>query len=222
VKPERNVKSDVESELAWDPETDATNLAVSEHDGVVTLLGYVHTYLQKWHAERAAKRVAGVVAVANEIEVRVPTVDRRPDPEIAQEAVSALMRELPYSAQTIQVLVSDGWITLEGHVDYANRRDIAEDAVRHVRGVSGVTNSLAVNPGAPSDAVQQRIEDALERNAHIDASCVTVQLSGTEVILKGTVSSLAAREAAQRAAGLAPGITRVVNQITVDRGARSL
>ena len=108
----------MEFELKWDPDISASDVAVAVKDGVVTLTGFVRSYAQKWQAERDAKRVAGVVGVANDIEVRLPSTDQRPDPEIAREAVSALKLQLPYSADRIKVLVSNGWITLEGDVEW--------------------------------------------------------------------------------------------------------
>src|SRR5260370_31276319 len=116
VRPDSDIKRDVENELKWDPDVDATDIAASVKSGVVTLTGFVKSYGQKFAAERAAKRVAGVVGLANDIEVRLPDVDKRPDPEIARDAVSAIKNRLPYSSERIQVVVKDGWVTLEGEV----------------------------------------------------------------------------------------------------------
>src|SRR3954468_24017712 len=143
-----DIKRDVELELRWDPDIKADDIAVSVKNGVVTLAGFVRSYAQKWQAERDAKRIAGVVGVANDIQVRLPTIDQRPDPEIARDAVSAIRTQLPYSADSIKVVVNDGWITLEGDVEWKYQKDRAEEAVRHLKGVKGVMNLLTLKPRA--------------------------------------------------------------------------
>ena len=117
MKSDSDIKRDVEAELRWDPDIDATDIAVAVKGGVATLTGFVHSYMHKWQAESDAKRVAGVTAVANDIEVRLPTGSERPDPEIARDAVAALHKELPYSSQNMKVVVNNGWITLEGSAE---------------------------------------------------------------------------------------------------------
>ena len=215
MKSDADLKREVEDELRWDPEVDATDIAVTAHDGVVALAGFVRDYYQKAMAERAAKRVAGVRAVANDLEVRLPASDTRPDPEIVREAVTALKTELPYSSQNIKVIARGGWVTLEGDARWNYVRAEAESIVRRVRGVRGVTNHIAVKPEAAPSEIRRKIEDALRRSAEVDASRVTVEASGSEVVLRGTVRSWAEREEAERAAWAAPGVTRVDNRITV-------
>ena len=130
MRSDEDIKRDVEQELRWDPDIDPTDIAVAVRDGVVTLTGFVRSYAQKWEAEQTAKRVAGVRGVANDLEVRLPVFNQRPDPEIARDAVSAIRNELPYSADHVRVVVHDGWITLEGDVEWYYQRDRAEAAVR--------------------------------------------------------------------------------------------
>jgi osmotically-inducible protein OsmY len=210
-----DIKRDVEDELRWDPGVDATDIGVAVHNGVVTLSGFVHGYGQRTQAERVAKRVAGVVGVADDIEVRLPVIDQRPDPDIARDAVSALKLELPFSSENIKVVAREGWLTLEGAVEWNYARERAESAVKNIRGVKGVTNSIEVKPKVAPYEVRRKIEDALRRSAEVDASRITVEANGGEVILRGTVRSWAERREAERAAWAAPGVTRVDNRISI-------
>jgi osmotically-inducible protein OsmY len=210
-----DIKRDVEDELRWNPDIDATDIGVSVHSGVVTLAGYVRSYAQKTQAERDAKRVAGVVGVANDLEVRLPVLDARPDPDIVRDAVSALRAELPYSSENIKVIAKAGWLTLEGTVDWNYARERAEDAVKRIRGVKGVTNSIELKPKVTPYEIRRKIEDAFRRSAELDASRVTVEANGSEVILRGTVKSWAERQEAERTAWAAPGVTRVDNRIAI-------
>src|SRR6267142_6409543 len=173
-----DIRRDVEDELRWDPDIDATDIAVTGSNGVVTLAGFVRSYMQKYQVEADAKRVAGVVAVANDIEIRLPGVDERPDPEVARDAVERIKSELPFAWDKIRVVLKNGWVTLEGAVEWNYQRDRAEAAVRRVKGVKGVSNLIVLKPQvAPSD-VKRKIEDAFKRSAEIDASNIVVAANG--------------------------------------------
>jgi osmotically-inducible protein OsmY len=215
MRPDSEIEHDVKQELEWDPDLDASNIAVSVKDGVVTLTGFVKSFSEKYEAESAAKRVAGVAAVANDIEVRLPSVDERPDPEIARDAVAAIKSQLPISSQNIKVVVRNGWVTLEGEVEWQYQKNTAENAVRRIKGVRGVINSILVKPHVEASDLKRKILDAFKRNAELDANRIQVEINGSEVVLKGTVRSWIEREEAERVAWSAPGVTKVLDQIIV-------
>jgi osmotically-inducible protein OsmY len=215
MRSDSEIKRDVEEELKWNPAIDPTDIGVAVKNGVVALTGFVRTYSQKLEAERAAKRVAGVVGVANDIEVRLGSGNERPDPELARDAVAAIKSWLPASYEHIKVVVKNGWVTLEGNVEWNYQRDYAERAVRNLRSVKGVSNFIELKPRATPSEIKQKIEEAFRRSAEIDANRVTVETFGSEVVLKGTVRSWAERQEAERAAYAAPGVTKVDNRIVI-------
>jgi osmotically-inducible protein OsmY len=215
MKSNSEIEKDVKDELAWIPDLDAKDIAVSVDNGVVTLTGFVKSYTEKYEAEAAAKRVAGVVALANDLEVRMPAVDERPDPDIARDAVAALKSQLPVSYEKIKVIVKNGWITLEGEAEWQYQRQTAESAVRRIKGVKGVTNSMLLKPAVKPTEIKKKIQDAFRRSAELDANRIVVEANGSEVILKGSVRSWVEREEAERAAWAAPGVTNVEDRVVV-------
>ena len=207
------VRDQVVRELEWDAAVDASAIGVAAKDGTVTLTGYADTYVCKLAAERAAKRIRGVRAVANDIEVR-PKVGRT-DADIAQDVARAL--ELRSTVpDNVQATVHHGHVTLTGETMWEFQRRDAEKTVRHVRGVRDVVNRIGVNPTSAARNVGDRILEAMHRNADLDARHVHAHVSGDVVTLTGTVGTWLQREIAERAASAAPGIRRVDNQITVD------
>jgi osmotically-inducible protein OsmY len=216
MRSDYDIRRDVEDELRSDPDIDATDMAVAVKNGVVTLAGFVRSFRQKQKVEKDVKRVAGVIGVANDIEVRLPIIHRRPDPEIARDVVEAIKRDLPLSWEVIKLIVDDGWVTLEGEVEWQYQREWAEKAVWNVRGVKGITNDIKVRPQVPAVDIKRKIEEALRRSAEIDASRISVETNGGEVILRGTVRSWAEREEAEQAAWRAPGVSHVDNRIRVE------
>jgi osmotically-inducible protein OsmY len=215
MRSDADIERDVKEELKWNPDLDATDIAVSVKKGVVTLAGFVRSYTDKYEAEAAAKRVSGVVGVANDLEVRMPSVDQRPDPEIARDAVAALKSQLPVSSENIKVIVRNGWVTLEGEVEWQYQRQTAENAVRRIKGVKGVINSIILKPKAAPAEIKRKILDAFRRNAEVDANRIAVEANGGEIVLKGTVRSWIEREEAERVAWSAPGVTKVIDQLVV-------
>jgi osmotically-inducible protein OsmY len=215
MKSDSDIKRDVEEELRFDPDIDATDIGVSVNNGVVALTGFVKSYTEKFEAEAAAKRVAGVLGLANDLEVRLPGGTERPDPDIARDVVAAIKTRLPFTAEHIRAVVKNGWVTLEGQVEWNYQRESAESAVRHIRGIKGVTNLIQLKPQVAPSEIKRKIEEAFRRSAEIDASRITVEANGGEVILKGTVRSWAERREAEHAAWAAPGVVSVRNEITI-------
>lgn len=204
-------------QLDWDPDVDDSAIGVSAKGGVVTLTGFIDTYTGKLAAERAVKHVRGVRAVANDIIVRVK-VDRT-DTDIAADAARAL-RLRPGVPDNVQAAVHNGHVTLTGTVEWLLQKSYPEEAVRHIRGVRGVVNYIDVSPKTTQRDVRRRIVQALHRNADLDARHIAVGVSDDIVTLSGTVASWSKRDTAERAAGSAPGIRRVDNQIIVEPPAR--
>lgn len=206
------LRDTVVRQLDWDPEVDSSGIGVTARDGVVTLTGFIDTYTGKLIAERVVKRVRGVRAVANDIIVRVK-VDRT-DVDIATDAARALALRSGVP-ENVQATVHNGHVTLTGKVEWLLQREAAENAVRHVSGVVGLLNHIAVAPKTMQRDVRRRIVHALHQHADLDARHIDVKVTHDLVTLTGTVATWAQRDAAERAAGSAPGIRRVENEILV-------
>jgi osmotically-inducible protein OsmY len=202
-------------ELDWEPSVNAANIGVTVAGSVVTLSGYVPTYAEKRAAEKVAMRVAGVRGVADEIDVRLPSRYERTDAELAKAALNALRWNVFLPDENVKVKVEDGWITLEGKVEWKYQHDRAEQAVRTLKGVVGVVNLLEIEPRTSPQGIKEKIRKALERIVVEDAEHIQVTTEGGKVTLQGTVRTWMERDEAETAAWSAPGVSEVRNLIDV-------
>lgn len=207
---------DVLEELRWDPAIHETEIGIAVKNGVVTLTGSVDSYAERYAVDRAVERVTGVKAYANELQVRVPGPHARTDTEIAHDVVDALTWDVEVPHERIRARVTNGWLTLEGDVEWRFQKEAAIQAVRNIAGVCGLTNMVRIVPPRPSGAnVAQTIREALRRSIDHDAHRITVEAKGGRVMLRGAVRSWWERRAAERAAWSAPGVVDVEDQLAV-------
>ena len=215
MKTDKQLQQDVLDELVWEPSVDAAEIGVSVENGVVILNGTVKSLTERWTAERVTQRVEGVRAVTDELTVKLAGDSQHKDPDIAQAAVNALDWNTSVPRNRIKVLVENGWVTLDGSVEYHFQKDAAEGAIRNLKGVKGVSNMITIKPRASAGDVIHAIKKALHRAAQVDAEKISVEASAGKVILRGNVRSWAEREEAERAAWAAPGVTNVQNDIRI-------
>lgn len=217
TRTDEEVQRDVLEELKWDARVQPNEIGVSVKTGIVTLSGWVDNYSKKWVAERAAHRVKGVVAVANDIEVRLPSSAERTDSDIAGAAMRALEWDAFVPIEKLEVTVAKGWVTLRGEVEWEYQRRAAERAVRKLSGVRGVTNLITIRPRqTPSPAeLKERIQDALMRSIETDVEKIDIDVDTDKVTLIGTVRTWLEKEEAERVAWSAPGVASVDNRVVV-------
>lgn len=215
MKSDSQLLADVQAELDWDPSFDDRGIVVAAKDGVVTLAGSVHSYADKWSAENAAKSVAGVRAVANDIEVKLKAEAQRTDRDIAEAAVSALKSNVTVPADDIKVIVNDGCVTLEGTVVMWYQKNAAENIVRHLWGVRAVRNHIAIRTRAYAGDIRGKIHQSFKRHADNDADKIQIAVADGTVTLSGVVRTWREREDAESAAWSAPGVARVENLLAV-------
>ena len=209
------LQKDVLDELRWDPSVGRNEIGVIARDGVVTLTGQVDSYAKRWSAMKAAERVKGVTAIADEIVVHLPMSDKRTDIDVAHAVANALRWDVQVPADDIKARVEEGWVFLDGEVEWGFQRTAAERAVRYLLGVRGVSNNVTISKKAWAPEVKQRIESALKRTAETDASHISVTALDGSVTLRGSVHSWSAREDAERAAWSAPGVASVKDELVV-------
>lgn len=215
MKTNEALQQDVENAIKWEPLLNAAEIGVTAKDGIVTLTGVVNSYAKKLEAEDAAKNVAGVKVVVEKITIVFGHAAKQEDNEVAVDIVDAFKRSWGVPADKLHVKVENGWVTLDGDVQWNRQKDAARNAVKHLAGVKGVTNNITIKPNAHDALEKMGIEQALIRSS-IDERDVQVKVAGSKVTLSGRVSSIYQRDEAGRIAWNAPGVQTVDNELVVD------
>jgi osmotically-inducible protein OsmY len=215
MKSDAQIQKDVMAELNWRPILNAAQIGVSVHEGVVTLTGIVDTYTKKIAAENAAKKVSGVKAVAEDIQVGPSPSYNKTDTEIAEAVLNALKWHSAVMENRIRIKVEKGFVTLDGEVEWEYQRTAAKSAIENLAGIKMIYNFISVKPRVTASDLKSKINAALHRSAQIDANSINVEVSGSKVILSGTVHSIKEKEDADSAAWMAPGVSSVENRIAI-------
>jgi len=215
MKTDKQLKNDILAELRWEPSVNAEQIGVEVKDGVVTLAGHVDSFVEKWAAEKAAKKVSGVRALAVEMDVKLPSLSQRNDADIARSADSALEWTTYLPRNAIKIQVEGGWVTLDGDVEWEYQRRAALSAVRNLMGVKGINNNIVIKSKVTANGVKADIIDALKRRAITDSQKIVVDVHGADVTLSGTVDNWAERDLARHSAWSTAGVQNVQNNIIV-------
>jgi osmotically-inducible protein OsmY len=216
MKTDLEIQKDVMDELKWELLTNANEIGVAVKDGIVTLSGTVDSYYKKLQAERAATKVLGVKAVAQEISVHLSDRGVRNDSEIASAVLNALAWHSSIPEEKIKVKVEKGWVTLEGEVEWDFQRNYSKSAVENLQGVVGISNNIHISPRLKSADIKNKIFSAFHRSATLDSDSINIATEGSKVVLSGKVRSFVEKKDAERAAYLAPGVTQVENKLLID------
>jgi osmotically-inducible protein OsmY len=213
---DKQLRQNIIDELEFEPSVDAQDIGVAVSDGVVTLSGHVSSYAEKIAAQHAVQRVKGVQAIAQEIEVRYPGEKKTADDEIAKRALNILKWDAVIPGDAVKVTVQKGWVLLTGEVDWQFQKKAAEDAIRKLSGVTGVRNFITIKPRVSAFDIKQKIENALARNAHVEARAIRVNVSdGNKVRLEGSVDSWDDRYIVENAAWSVPGVQSVDDRLAI-------
>jgi osmotically-inducible protein OsmY len=216
MKTNEDLQKDVQDAIKWEPLLNAAEIGVIAKDGVVTLTGTVDSYAKKKEAESAAKSVAGVNAVVEEIEIKFGSYGKKTDTEIAEAILKAFASNWEVPDDAVKVKVENGWVTLEGELKWNFQKDAARKSVKNLVGVTGVANNITINPKSHDEVERIGIERALERNWSIGDQDIQVKVSGSKVTLNGTVHSFYERDEADRIAWNAPGVCLVDNELVIE------
>ena len=215
MKSDSQLQQDVSAELKWEPSVQSAHIGVKVKDGVVTLVGQVNSYVEKWNAERAAQRVAGNKAMTTELKVHLEGLSKRTDADVAEAVENVLEWTSSLPAGAVKVMVEGGWVTLSGNVDWQYQRQTANDSVRYLMGVTGISDQIIIKPSVTATVVKSDIEAALKRTSIADAKQISVAVHGSDVTLSGTIHSWSERDTATTSAWGTPGVRNVVDMMTL-------